>query len=196
MKTTTTILAVAIATVIVAGAADAKRLGGGKTISAATPVSSSAKPVSIGASMTSASPVAPSATKKVIAGAAVGAAAGVVAGAALAGAAPDNNAQRPGDGSATAAPTLAAGTPGANRIDATEARLRKLDAEAGKPKEVSATPVKTAAERRREKLEADKKAAAEAAAEMKRAKLAREMSCEIKPVMSDAEILHCRDVWR
>jgi hypothetical protein len=88
----------------------------------------------------------------------------------------------------------AAGTPGSSRIDATEARLRKMDSDATKPKD--ATPVKTAAERRREKVEADKKAAAEAAAELKRVKLAREMSCQIKPVMTDAEIANCREVWR
>jgi hypothetical protein len=114
----------------------------------------------------------------------------------MAGSAP--NATAANDASAqqgSAAPTQAAsGTPGAARIDATEARLRKMDSDAAKP--VAATPVKTAAERRREKAEAEKKAAAEAAAELKRVKLAREMSCQIKPVMTDAEIANCKEVWR
>jgi hypothetical protein len=198
MNRTTTILAVAIATALLAGAADAKRLGGGKTTSTATP---SAKPAAAApaapAAAAPASPApAPSATKKVVAAAAVGAAAGVVAGAAMAGSPPSSAAAN--DASAqqgSAAPMqAAAGTPGSSRIDATEARLRKMDSDATKPKD--ATPVKTAAERRREKVEADKKAAAEAAAELKRVKLAREMSCQIKPVMTDAEIANCREVWR
>jgi len=208
MNRTHALFAAAIAATFLAAGADAKRLGGGKTSAVSTAKPAAAAPAAPAASATAAKPAAPaataptappapppSATKKVVAAAAVGAAAGVVAGAAMAGSAPNSAAASDASAQQGAATMqVTAGAPAGGRIDATEARLRKMDAEAAKPKD--ATPVKTAAERRREKAEADQKARMEAAAEMKRVKLAREMSCQIKPVMTDAEIANCRNVWR
>jgi hypothetical protein len=81
-------------------------------------------------------------------------------------------------------------------LAATEARLKRLDAEAAALKDKPTDKPKSAAERRKERLEREKNAAEERAAEAKRTRLAREMSCHIRPVMTDAEISHCREVWR
>jgi hypothetical protein len=197
--TTTAILMSAMLAAGIAGTADAKRLGGGKTSGVAKPeVNTSISSSAPKAAPAPAPAAAPSATKKVIAGAAVGAAAGVVAGAALANA-----------GSAQAAAPAAGDQPSATpaatsaTLAASEARLRRLDAEAardktGGDKDAAATPppAKSAAERRRERIEMEQKRLADQKAEAQRVKLAREMSCQIRPVMTDAEISNCRAVWR
>jgi len=100
-------------------------------------------------------------------------------------------------GPAQPAPTMAPPPSGLSpTIAAREARLRKLDEDAAREKSgEKAPPPKSAAERRREQQEADEKAAQERKIELQRAQLAREMSCQIKPVMTDAELANCREVW-
>ena len=186
MRTTTTAVLILAASAVALGNAEAKRLGDGKTTGIAKTEASAPKAAPTAAP----APKPPTDTKKIVAAAAVGAAAGVVTGAVLAGA-PASAAQP------AAAPPPSAPPPSVSPgIAASEARLRRLDEEAARDKNEKAPPVKSAAERRREQKEAAEKAAQERKAEAQRAQLAREMSCQIKPVMTDAEIANCRNVWR
>ena len=117
----------------------------------------------------------------------------------------------------SASSSVASG-PGASLVslEATEARLKRMDANAGRQKPNDANPtmlydkkiekpgaekadapvVKSASEIRREKKEADELAAAARIEGEKKIKLAREMSCRVEPVMSDAAIATCQKVFR
>ena len=167
---------------LASGNADAKRLGGGKTSGIAKAETSAAK----AAPTASPAPKPASSAGKVAAAAVVGAGAGAVVGTAYA--------RATSQPATPVAPQeqLAAVSPG---VAASESRLRKLDEEAAGDK-TDKPAVKSAAERRREQKEAAEKAAAERKAELQRAQIAREMSCQIKPVMTDAELANCREVWR
>lgn len=95
----------------------------------------------------------------------------------------------------------AASTPPVNvspSVAAAAARLGRLDADAERAKAASEKPAapKSAAQRRREQQEQQKAEALERKATDQRAKLAREMTCVIQPVMTNAEISHCGEVWR
>ena len=184
----TTIATLTLVALAMSGQADAKKLFGGKTVGTAKPAASAPA-----AAPAAAAPKGMSTASKVAIGAGVGAAAGLVAGAAIAGAAPAS--APPPDAAPAAAPVAApAVVDSSPRMAANEPAVTKLESEGTKAR--AAMPVKTAAERRREKLEAEQRAIAERKADARRAQLAREASCQIKPVMTDAEITNCKQAWR
>ena len=200
------------AAMIVAGSAEARRMGGGRSVGAKPPEVPAAAMNSAGTMNAGArvqSPAARAMTgvdvrNAVVVGVAAGATTAMIRNAnADSRSDPRSDASSQGPAAVPASThTLASVESKLLRKDAELARERAAEMAATKQFDESAAKAaekaaeKSPADLARERKNAEDKAAAKAREDARKMKLAREQSCRIEPVMTDKMLANCQKVWR